>query len=307
MSDVAQQIDEALSELERALKVLKRRPKRGAPASAEALAELEASWGRSLPPSYRAFLRHTDGFADRATDPTVIGLFGTRTLTSRAGVMREAAEWKKADPDCAEAVRGLVIGRTLDGWTLLDPGATAGDELSVVTVDSEYEIVQSASVVDYLKACATSALEQKKSSDWAKESARRAKELSEMGAQWELVEVASVSPDGRRVAVLSVGAVHLFDAEKTTTIDGAPHAPWLWVASGTATPWNAPRRDTLAFTEDGSAVVRVTHESTFVFDVATGAPRKSEGALAAPKDMPWRPSTRFRRRDGIKLARRAGT
>ncbi len=304
MSDVAQRIEEALVDLEKALKMLARRPKRSTPASAEALAKLEASWRRPLPPSYRALLERTDGFADRATDPTVIGLFGTRTLTSRAGVMREATEWKKADPDCAEAMRGLVIGRTLDGWTLLDPGEAIGDELAVVSIDSDYEVVKSASLIDYLKSCASSAIEQKKSNDLAKESAKRAKELADKGAQWELAELAAVSPDGKRVAVLSGGAVHVFDAEKTTAGGGSPHAPWLWAAPGTATPWNAPRKDTLAFTEDGSAVVRTTHEGAFAFDVATGAPCTFAGVLATPKDAPWKPGTRFRRRDGIELKSR---
>ena len=46
----------ALGSLDTVLKKMKRRPKRGKPASAEAIAKLERAWKIALPPSYRALL-----------------------------------------------------------------------------------------------------------------------------------------------------------------------------------------------------------------------------------------------------------
>lgn len=86
----------SLALLENALLVLKRRPRRNVPAPAERLDELAAMWRRPLPSSYRAFMMLTDGFTDRAREPTVVGLFSTREPVRRATFR---ANWSSQDAE----------------------------------------------------------------------------------------------------------------------------------------------------------------------------------------------------------------
>jgi len=285
----------ALADLDRALGELRRRPKPRKPATAAALAKLEAAWARPLPPTYRALLELRDGFADKANDPEVIGLFSAGELVAKSPVMREAAEWKQADPDCVEAKRGLVIGRTLDAWTLLDPGSARGGELGVVTIDSEYEVVKAADVAAYLAACAVSARALKTSNEFVKATKQRAQEIEQQGAQIMGVTTSAVSPDGRVLAVLWGNSLNVFDLAAAVERDRSRYAPCThWVDAIAIAPVR------VAFSTDSALVVCIADDGVAVaFDVKTGEPRPVPAAQAIGATV--KISNRFNRRDGIRL------
>lgn len=284
---------EALARLDEVLRRMKRRPKRGAPASQAAIVALERAWGITLPPSYRTLLERHDGYSDRAKDPTIIGLAPLKELVPPTRFTREAAEWQHADPDCAEANRGLVIGRLLDGWILLDPAARRGDELGVVTVDSEMEVETYADLPTYLAARADAASAEAESTAFAKASYVRAKENEAAGAVIEELRAAAVSPDGTLIAGLSGGAIVFFDLTRAAAKNGALHAPYLHRVEGTMPSDRAT--DRLAFASDGAAVTRTNAAGTEVFEVVF-EPRGPAPALPA-----FTIANRFRVRDGVRL------
>lgn len=285
----------ALDALDGALAQIKRRPKRRSGATATAIARLEAAWQRSLPPTYRAFLELRDGFADKASDPEVVGLLSTSALTTTSALTRESDEWKRADPDCAEAVRGLIIGRTLDRWTLLDPGAPRGSELAVVTINSEYEVTEAADLAEYLIEGAATARDLQRSMEFIRDTNKRADELAQQGAQIIGVRTSAVSPDGRVLAVLSTASINLFDLAHPIERDRSRYAPCIrWIE-----PIGLADADHLSFSRDDATVICSGPSGAEAYDVATGAPR----LVPAHRECgtPIKVSNRFNRRDGIRL------
>lgn len=144
--EISSRVDALHTELKR----LRKRPKRGAPATVDAVAALEKQWGRPLPASYRAFLNAADGLVSGGDVPLLV-MWSTAQMAAESRTGREAKTWQRADPDCAEALRGFVIGREGDGFVLLDPGASGRDE-AIVVVDSEYDVTRHASLVAYFDA-----------------------------------------------------------------------------------------------------------------------------------------------------------
>lgn len=294
------QVLTAHASLDATLKKLRRRPKAGKPVPAEALAALEAHWKRPLPPSYRELLEHHDGYADRASDPTVIGLLPAKSLLAKSGLAREAAEWKTADPDCAEAIRGLVIGRTLDAWTLFDPAVASGAEPSVVTIDSDMEITRYPSLEAYLRAGEELAKKEAESNAFAKASSVRSKELEAQGASIQAALSLVATPDGSLLAAMAVREIVFFDPARAVIKDGAKYAPVVrTIATPTTTNWQTEK---LAFAAGGTLVVRTCDQGTFAYDVATGEARPAPTALdSPPAKLPFTPSNRFRMTDGLRL------
>ncbi len=290
----------ALSSLDTVLKKLRRRPKRGKPATREAMAALEALWKRPLPASYREVLETHDGYADRASEPTVIGLLPLASLLGKSRIAREAAEWKRADPDCAEANRGLVIGRTLDRWTLLDPGVATGAELSVVTIDSELELTRQPNLAAYFRSCEEAAKKEAESNAWAKASHARSYELAAQGAQLESALSVVVSPDGALIAAIGTTALVLFDASRTVTKDGGQYAPVVkTIETPRVTAWQSEK---LVFAAGATVLVRTCDQGTFAYRVATGEAVAVPSAVdPSPANASFTPSNRFRRSDGIRL------
>jgi len=318
---ITKRVEDALKKVERALKTMGRRPKRNKGASSAAIDAIAKAWGiDDVPASYRAFLMLTDGFVDRAREPTVLALWSAKELGAGAGaarpssMMREAKEWKTADPDCAEAIRGFVIGMVLDRYTLFDPiGRTREHEMAVVTIDSEREVTRHENFIAYLDSNAAGAEEEKRSNDWAKASFHREKELTALGATWESVMQHAFSPDGKLLAVLSFAEVHIFDLENLTTQkDGTTYAPWLFHTSKDNTPtWDPQKNEEILFTADGRGVARriAGDDATFAFDLtANGAAfafrEASRDWVAGVESSRWTPSHRFRRRDGVKLTKK---
>lgn len=146
MSTTTDQIREAVSRVLAVIEELKRAdpdtwgnldPTPGSPATASAIAAIEARVGRPLPPSYRSFLELHDGYTDlHITGPLL-----------PAEPDDDAVEWIEdlADVlDNEDRGTGVIVGGCFDAddFVYLDPERPqAGGEWAVVTMDDFEETV----------------------------------------------------------------------------------------------------------------------------------------------------------------------
>jgi len=114
----------------------------GAPATAEQLATLEEMLGRTLPPSYRAFLELHNGWAGFDGDGKILAVEdqGTDWVKEVIGNMDMVfAEDHRKSPFQRGALP-LMLGESIRNYAVLDLGnPRASGELDIVTYDLQEE------------------------------------------------------------------------------------------------------------------------------------------------------------------------